>query len=321
METYRQRRGGYASPSGYNASDAGTTTSGEGYDEVPISPRQVVDGATLVWTRAYGLKGRETGKTSSLDIKQEFETWTLRSGVDGVFYDDGDQSFSIGINGLYGQNRNSVTSKHGDGTIETTGWGVGGSATWRGMGGVYVDAQVQALFHESDVVSEQLGVIVEGNPGKGYSAGIEVGGQIALGGGFFVTPQLQLSYARADFDNFIDKYQVSYLPANGGRMTTRLGVSADYQSVWIGSDGDRRSTQTYGIANIYYHNGSTSVDVSSVTFEHERHGAWASLGFGGSYSWFDDLLNLEGEVNVRTAFEEMGKNNMVSGVLRGRVRW
>ena len=311
LDSYRQRRGGYAqggySPDNDYADEEGSGDSFEG---------------ALMWARMKGKNGSATGSQSTAGISRDYQSWTLRSGADGVLFDDGDQSLSVGANVVYGQNKNELVSKHGDGSIQTFAWGVGGGATWRGMKGAYIDVQGQVLWHSSDLRSDQLGTLVEENTGLGYSGSVEFGRQVVVGEGLTVTPQMQLSYYNVDFQNFRDARNVRVALREGQRMTGRLGVSVDKHISWEGQNGDTRNAQFFGILNLYQHLvEKTTVNVAEVDIKHEAERTWGGIGFGSSYSWDNDRYNILGEFNAKSAFENMSDNYELSGTVRARVKW
>ena len=47
--------------------------------------------------------------------------------------------------------------RYGDGSIDTTGYGLGGTLTWYGNDGFYVDAQAKVTWFDSDLPSDTLG--------------------------------------------------------------------------------------------------------------------------------------------------------------------
>lgn len=311
LDSYRQRRGGYArSDSSVNEDYSTDEENAGGFD------------GSLMWARIKGKSGSVIGSKTATGASRDYESWTLRSGADGVLYDDGDQSLTIGANVVYGQNKNEITSSHGDGSIQTFAWGVGGAVTWRGMEGAYIDAQGQVLWHTTDLRSDQLGTLVDENTGLGYSGSVEVGRQIMMNDGFSVTPQMQLSYYNVDFQNFRDPHNVRVGLRKGQRMTGRLGVSLDKQIIWQGQTGDTRNAQFFGILNLYQHLvEETTVNVAQVDITHETERTWGGIGFGGSYSWDDDRYNILGEISAKSAFENMSDNHEIAGTLRARLKW
>ncbi|EIR51979.1 outer membrane autotransporter barrel domain protein, partial [Yersinia pestis PY-13] len=84
---------------------------------------------------------------------------------------------------------------------------LGTSLTWYGNNGVYVDGQLQTMWFDSDLSSRTAGhAVASGNNGRGYTSAIEAGKGYALGNGLSLTPQMQVTYSRVDFDTFRDPF-------------------------------------------------------------------------------------------------------------------
>ncbi|MDB5621175.1 MAG: autotransporter outer rane beta-barrel protein [Tardiphaga sp.] len=69
-----------------------------------------------------------------------------------------------------------VRSKYGDGRINTTGTGFGGTLTWYGESGLYVGGQAQVTFFNSSLKSDLIGRdMANGVGGTGYAMSVETG--------------------------------------------------------------------------------------------------------------------------------------------------
>ena len=53
-----------------------------------------------------------------------------------------------------------------------TGYGVGSTATWYQQNGFYADGQAQATWFDSDLGSDTLGALADGNDGFGYALSV-----------------------------------------------------------------------------------------------------------------------------------------------------
>lgn len=112
-----------------------------------------------------------------------------------------------GVTVHYGQVSTNASSVFGDGSIDTDGYGFGGTLTWLAQNGFYVDGQVQVTWYETDIGSDMLGrSLANDNDGFGYSLSLETGKRIALDGNWSVTPQAQLAYSNVDFDSVTDPF-------------------------------------------------------------------------------------------------------------------
>ncbi|WP_343219498.1 autotransporter outer membrane beta-barrel domain-containing protein, partial [Phyllobacterium endophyticum] len=68
----------------------------------------------------------------------------------------------------YSHGSADISSFFGDGSIDTDGYGLGGTLTWYGQNGFYLDGQAQATWYDSDLRSSTLGTnLAEGSDGFG----------------------------------------------------------------------------------------------------------------------------------------------------------
>src|SRR5690606_10988316 len=122
---------------------------------------------------------------------------------------------------------------------------------------------------------------------------VESGKRIAMQDNWSLTPQVQLTYSKARFDNFSDVFGASIRPGRDDSLQGRLGISLERQV-------DR--THLYGIANLYneFFDG-TSVTINDKAFHSRIDRLWAGIGFGGSYNWDNDRYSIYGEGTVNTS--------------------
>lgn len=212
----------------------------------------------------------------------------------------------------------------GRGKIDTDGIGVGGTLTWYGANGFYLDGQAQATWYGSDlsIGGGQLPV-ASGNDGFGYAFSIEAGQRIALSPDWSITPQAQLTYARVDFDDFNDAFGAAVRLENGGKsLLGRLGISLDYENSWQNEKGLLNRAHVYAIANLYKEfEGSTRVNVSGVSFASDKDDLWGGIGVGGSYNWDDDKFSVYGEALVGTSLDNFADSYSLKGTVGLRVKW
>ena len=145
----------------------------------------------------------------------------------------------------YGKADSSVASIFGNGTIDTQGYGVGATMTWYGPQGFYADGQVKLSWFDSDLESNILGSLARGNKGNGQAFSLELGKQTAIGRNLSITPQVQMSYAKVDFDRFADPSDAAVSVTKGESLKTRWGLAIDHQTSWKGAAGDTRRTRLY----------------------------------------------------------------------------
>ncbi len=282
---------------------------GVGPDGVPEARPGSFTQKSALWTRMEGTHAKVDLRTSTSAASYDIDQWQLQSGLDLALHESQDGSMFIGgLNVRTGQASADISSVNGDGSIDTTAYGVGASLTWYGTGGFYVDAQAQYSWYDSDLRSQTAGrTLADGNDGSGYALSLETGKRIELNNGLTVTPQAQLVYSSIDFDGFDDAFGTNVSLVRGDGLNGRIGVSLDKEELWIGREGSNSRSHLYGIANLYYDflDGS-EVDVATVNFDSEDEKFWGGIGVGGSYNWKDDKYSIYGEGNVQTAFNDFG---------------
>jgi fibronectin-binding autotransporter adhesin len=244
--------------------------------------------------------------------------------MDGVLHQSEAGSLVAGVNAQFGTVSSDITSMYGTGSVNALGFGLGGTLTWYGTGGLYVDGQAQLIRYSADITSDDTGTtLVEGNDAFGYGLSVEAGQKIGLDDNWSLTPQAQLSYSAVRFSDFTDQYDGTVSLSDGGdTLVGRLGLSADYEGEWQDAAGETKRTHLYGIANLYYDflDGST-VDVSGTKFVSQNQGLWGGVGIGGSLSWADEQYSIFGEALVRGSVDDFGGNNALGAKVGFSGKW
>ncbi|MBB3656882.1 fibronectin-binding autotransporter adhesin [Rhizobium sp. BK650] len=276
-----------------------------------------------IWGRIEASHNHLEPGTSTTGTDYGANVWKLQTGVDGALAEGAAGTLIGGVSVQYGTVSADVSSLFGRGDIDTTGYGLGGTLTWYGNCGLYVDAQGQLTWYDSDLRSDTLNrTLANGNSGFGYAFSIEAGQKIGLGPQWSLTPQAQLSYSSVRFDDFTDPYSAAVSLGDGDALVGRLGLSADYDDQWKDGAGRTSRSGVYGIANLYYDflDGS-DVDVSGTRLVSENRALWGGLGLGGSYSWSDERYSINGEAFARTSLQDFGDSYSIGGKLTFNVKW
>lgn len=277
-----------------------------------------------IWARIEGAHSHIEPALTTTGTDYDTNTWKLQAGFDGLLRETEDGSKLIGgITVHYGQAPSDVTSIFGNGGIDTTGYGFGGTLTWLGQNGFYVDGQASVTWFDSDLTSDTAGLnLVKGNNGFGYALSVETGKKIALDETWTITPQAQLVYSSVSFDRFTDVFGAEVSLDRADSLRGRLGISADRDRNWQDDQGKTRRSHVYGIANLYYEFlDATQIDVSGTGFQTRPERLWGGLGLGGSYNWNDDKYSVYGEVSLNTSLAAFADSYTVTSTAGFRVRW
>ncbi|RAZ89625.1 autotransporter outer membrane beta-barrel domain-containing protein [Mesorhizobium hawassense] len=280
-------------------------------------------GGSPIWGRMEASHNEFEPGTSTTGADYDADLWRMQAGLDMLLSETASGMVIGGLTVHYGAVKSDVSSSFGTGSIDTNGYGFGGTLTWYGKNGFYVDTQAELTWFDSDLSSATLGKkLADGNNGFGYGLGVEAGQKIALEGNWSLTPQAQLSYASVDFDNFTDPYGALVSNDDSDSLIGRLGLSADYESDWKDKTGRTSRSHVYGIANLYYDFlDGTDVDVSGTRLTSRPQQLWGGLGFGGSLSWADDRYAVHGELIARSSLEDFSDSHSFGGSVGFSVKW
>ncbi|MFC5067999.1 autotransporter outer membrane beta-barrel domain-containing protein [Flaviflagellibacter deserti] len=279
------------------------------------------DAASPIWGRIETTHSRFEPSSSTSGLSYEADEVEMQVGLDTQLHDGEKGRLIGGLTAQYGLVSADIGSFWGDGTIEAAGYGVGGTLTWYGDNGFYVDGQAQFTIFDSDLSSDTAGSLATDNAGRGYALGIETGRRLAVSGAWSLMPQAHLVYAAVK-DSFTDAFGTPVSLDGAERLTGRLGLSADYRNAWQDAAGQTSRASFYGIANLYHEFlDNTDVDVAGTPFATTNERLSGGVGLGGSYSWNDDKFAVYGEATAVTSLEDLGEDYSVGGTVGFRMKW
>lgn len=311
----------------WSGAGAGIAAEGSASQDEPLLMDRVpaLEGRGI-WGFLEGTHAAITPSNSNTVSDYDYDLYRVQAGVDLPLREMAAGMLVGGINAQFDRASADVTSEYGGGSIATTGLGLGGTLTWYGTEGFYLDSQAKVAWYESDLNSDQLGQIVSGSDGFGYALSLEGGQRLAVQPGLTFTPQAQLVYSSVDFDDF--DQLVSGRPAaqisllDGESLVGRIGLAIDSEASWQAENGTLSRRHIYGVANLYYEFlDGTQVDISEQSFATESERFWGGVGVGGSYNWNDDKYSIFGEGSVNTALADFGESFEVSGKVGVRFKW
>lgn len=276
-----------------------------------------------IWGRVVGRHANMNSRFSTTGADFDVDTWQLQAGADQQLFSGEQGNLVGGLSARYGTIEADVNSVFGDGSINSTGYGLGGSLTWYGSGGFYLDAQANVTWYNSALASSTAATsLVSGNDGFGYALGVEVGQQISVAPNWSITPQVQLTYSDVTYDGFTGAYGTAVSLAAGDDLTIRLGLSTDYQNIWTDEAGETSRIHAYGIANLYYDVLPNSrTDVAGVELVNTQDNFAGGLGIGGTYAWGDDKFAIHGEISINTSLANFGSSYKITGTAGLNVRF
>ncbi|WP_188826580.1 autotransporter outer membrane beta-barrel domain-containing protein, partial [Brucella endophytica] len=249
-----------------------------------------------VWGNIEASDHRYRPESSTSQTDYDAAVWKLETGVDGMLYENEAGRLIGGASLQYGTIAARIASPHGDGKIDATGVGIGGTLTWYGNDGLYADGQARVTWYDSDLSSDIVDrSLASGNDGRGYGLSIEAGKRFPILPNWFLTPQAQLAWSRISIDGFSDGFDADVTVGKGDSLMARMGLAANHERQWEDVSGQTRRLHAYGVANLYYDFDSKyTVDVASTPFTTKTPPLWAGIALGGSYNWANDRYSLYG---------------------------
>lgn len=307
--------------------DAGNKVISQGADAIqPYAALQEAGGhvdGNGIWGRIEGAHNNIEPRFSSSDTSYNQNILKLQAGMDGLLSENESGSFIGGVFVQYAHGKTKTKSAHGDGEISSNGYGFGGTLTWYGNEGFYVDGQAQATWYRSDLSSNLANVgIVNGNHGFGYALSMETGKRFTINTEWSVTPQAQLVYSHVKFNDFNDVWETPVSIDKSANLQSRLGLTLDHETSWQNASGMLNRSHVYGLANLYYEFlDGTRVDVAGTSFASKQDRVWGGVGLGGSYNWNDDMYSIYGEGIIKTSLNNFGDSHSLQGNVGFRVKW
>ena len=252
------------------------------------------DSGPKMWIKFNGQqldRGEEESVTQTTYSQRITE---VNAGVDFAL----ENNLTAGVNLRFATGATSISSSLGNSSISTEGFGVGGTLTWQGENGLYVDGQARYMSFSSDLSG------VSDNNGQAVTTSVEVGREILMSGTTWsIVPQGQLTYSRADFDTFIGDFGETVTMGEGESLIGRLGVSVD--SKWSGANGIENDL--YGSFSLSKNfEPETSVDlavINETAFGRSTGAEFIEVALGGTYGLTNGSY-LYGNLNAAMAVSD-----------------
>ncbi|MGN6448301.1 MAG: autotransporter family protein [Brucella intermedia] len=286
---------------------------------------QTSSNSSALWGRIEGAHSRfEPTASASID-NYVTDLWKMQAGLDGQFVENRMGRLIGGLTFQYVNASTDVTSTSvGNGYIDTDGYGFGATLTWYGDDGFYIDSQAHATWYHSDLFSRTIDSgLTSDNHGFGYGLSLETGKRFSATGNWTLTPQAQLIYSSVDFDSFdgrIDTSSTHVALDRGDSLQGRLGLSADHETRWTGTDGKAVRAHAYGIANLYQEFlDGTRINVAGTGLTTANERTWGGIGAGGSYDWADGKYRFYGELAINTSLQNFGDSYKLNGTAGFKV--
>ncbi|WP_299085347.1 autotransporter outer membrane beta-barrel domain-containing protein [uncultured Ruegeria sp.] len=291
----------FNAPSGLHARG-----SSQDFRDLAWSGQAAQTSGSPLWIQMGTEQITSAAEQSTTGAARDSSLWEMEIGAD-IVLDTSTAGLLVG--GLmlsYGTGSTDVSSDFGDGSIETTGLGLGLAATWYDRRGFYVDGQVTVSSYSSDLTAARLGSLTEGNSGTGFALSVEAGQQLDFGARLTVIPQAQLSLSSVAFDDFEgERYGEQVTLEDASSQQLRLGLE-------FGAQEAQETRRLYGIVNLFHEFGAGSeVNVAGATLTTESEPWAVGVGIGGNYA-LTDRVDLFGEASYATGLSNAGDTSALS---------
>ena len=248
------------------------------------------------WVRISGADVKTSPSTTTSGITdQDHRSWGLEAGVDLPT----DGGLTLGALVHVGKATTKAANSMGTGTITSTGYGLGATATWIGASDFYIDAQARFTLVKSDVeASGHRQLLLKDRLSHTYAVSVEAGQRIEVGGGTLV-PQAQLTkgHLRRSGD-LVDSARNVVSLGDHTSLTGRIGLAYEF----AGST----NASFHATGNLLHDfSSSTKVDVNSTPLSNAGNRNWLEAGLGGSYM-ISGTSRIYSEVRYRTALGSSG---------------
>lgn len=234
----------------------------------------------------------------------------------------------LGLFGQYAYADTELDAFFSHGQFDTENYGIGGTATWYGHQGTYVDVQAQFNWYDTDLLSYELYYLATGSDAVGFSFSAEAGHTIKLCDYYALTPQVQLTYNAEELDDIYDVYDVYMKDVDNHGGAARFGVAFEQRVSRRKSPANMygilmlERINLYAIANVlYYFDDETEVNVSGTSLYQARDEWWGQFGVGVTYDECGDRCSFYAEVDYSTSFDNPGDSYQATATFGFRFKW
>lgn len=308
--------------------NAGNTMVSQGADAIENPYASAAEAGTAlekngVWGRIEGSYAHVDPRGSTTDATYNYNSFRMEAGIDGMLTEIESGKLIGSVSAHYVRGEAKISSVHGDGKINTDGYGVSGALTWYDDNGLYIDGQAQLTWYDSDLTTPLNNItLVKGNNAFGYVFSAEAGKRIGLDQNWSIIPQVQLAYSNAKFSRFDDVFDAKVSSDRNASLESRFGLAFEHQNSWYAGNGKLVRASVFGIGNLHYEFlDGVSVDVSGATLSNNNDRLVGGVGLGGTYNWNDDKYSIYGQGTINTSLSNFGDSYGYKGNVGFRVKW
>ena len=294
-----------------------------------VFPSVTEDGPGSVWFSVEAANASYVSASSTVGAKFDYDRQGLWGGIDVPIPvgKAASRQLGLGLGGHHVRGSASVSSRAGGGSIDATGTGMFGTASWLDAERqVYIDARMAATWYEADLSSSRNGLLKDDARGFGWSAALETGQRFQLGASslWSMTPRVELARSSVDLDAFSDVVGSRVSIKDGDSLRGKFGADVRYGlPPGRSATGQGRGAVFFAAADLTYEfHDQTRVVVTGLDVVSRTPPTWGWLTAGGTYGWpgcGTTELRLVGEVRYGAPLGGSGGGHEVSGNIG--IRW
>lgn len=262
------------------------------------------------WVRMIGI-GRDYGDAAGEKAQYESDTTGIQMGYDLIRSSGPSGLWIFGVTAQFNEVRTDVSAVASNGTLKATGYGVGGTATWYGEDGGYIDLQTQINLVDSDFKTGNLGSLMNEVNSTALLLSFETGKAFQVSENLIATPNVQLSWGRVGTTDFSTSQRQPVRFGNDGGLTGRLGLGLKY------SEDDY---SIHFLGNLYYDTmDSWDVNFGDKNYTDSKSAISGEFGIGGSMA-VTETSTAYIRAEYQTSFGE-GYEHRKATKLSAGMRW
>ncbi|WP_161599766.1 autotransporter outer membrane beta-barrel domain-containing protein [Roseibium sediminis] len=281
-----------------------------------IGARKTADNGTGIWARMSA--DRLNTLLSSGTRFDSAVNW-MQVGLDypTEAFTPGDWVFGVSLG--YGDMSAVLSADTRLGTMQSSAFAAGATATWHGPSGAYLDLQGQAAWLRTDSASIIDGQLKKGARATTLSFSAETGMPLPLTSDWQLLPQAQLNWGQVQGSTYRDAAGNLIHAGHNDFLTGRAGLVLRYE--WANPKADR-SASGYVIANVLHEfKPDTKMSVGGAEISDRIEETWAEFGLGANIK-LSNRLALHGETSYRQSLSGDPQDNFgVSATAGLTIRW
>ena len=262
------------------------------------------------WVRMIGI-GRDYGDAAGEKAEYESDATGIQMGYDLLRSSGPSGLWVFGATMQFNEARTDVAAVSSEGSMKATGYGIGGTATWYGEDGSYIDLQTQINLIDSEFKTDNLGLLMDEVNSTALILSFETGRSFEMSEQLTATPSVQLSWGRVGTTDFVTSQRQLVKFGNDGGLMGRIGLGLTY------SEDDY---SIHFLGNLYYDTmDSWDVNFADKNYTDSKSAISGEFGVGGSMAITETsaaYIRAEYQTSFGEGFEHRKATKLSAG-----MRW